>query len=44
MARMEIITGLEPRRSWSEKQKRAVVDAGVVPGRSIGAAGAAPRR
>jgi transposase len=32
MARMEIITELEPRRSWSEKQKRAIVDAAFPPG------------
>jgi transposase len=32
MARMEIITGPERRRSWSEEQKRAIVDAAFAPG------------
>jgi transposase len=32
MARMQIITGPERRRSWSEAQKRAVVAAAFVPG------------
>jgi len=29
---MEIITGLERRRSWSEEQKRAIVDVAFAPG------------
>ena len=29
---MEIITGPERRRSWSEEQKRAIVDAAFAPG------------
>ena len=32
MARFEIITGPERRRSWSEEQKRAIVDAAFAPG------------
>ena len=32
MARYEIITGGERRRSWSEEQKRAIVDAAFAPG------------
>jgi transposase len=32
MARVEIITGSERRRSWSEEQKRAIVDAAFAPG------------
>ena len=32
MARVEIITGPERRRSWSEEQKRAIVDAAFAPG------------
>jgi hypothetical protein len=32
MARVEIITGPERGRSWSEEQKRANVDAGFAPG------------
>ena len=32
MTRMEIITGSERRRSWSEEQKRAIVDAAFAPG------------
>jgi transposase len=32
MARMEIITGPERRRSWSEEQKRAIVAAAFAPG------------
>ena len=32
MARMEIITGPERRRSWSAEQKRAIVDAAFAPG------------
>src|SRR6516225_2226717 len=32
MTRMEIITGPERRRSWSEEQKRAIVDAAFAPG------------
>ena len=32
MARVEIITGPERRRSWSEEQKRAIVAAAFAPG------------
>src|ERR1700745_4375620 len=32
MARLEIITGRERRRSWSEDQKRTIVDAAFAPG------------
>ena len=32
MARMEIFTGPERRRSWSEEQKRAIVAAAFAPG------------
>jgi len=32
MARMQIITGPERRRSWSEEQKRAIVAAAFAPG------------
>ena len=32
MARMEIITGPERRRSWSEEQKQTIVDAAFAPG------------
>ncbi len=32
MARMQIITGLDRRRSWSEEQKRAIVAAAFAPG------------
>jgi transposase len=32
MARMQIITGPERRRSWSEEQKRAIVSAAFAPG------------
>ena len=32
MARLQIITGLERRRSWSEEQKRAIVAAAFAPG------------
>src|SRR3974390_3166832 len=32
MTRMEIITGSERRRSWSEEQKRAIVAAAFAPG------------
>jgi transposase len=32
MARVEIITGPERRRSWSEEQKRAIVGAAFAPG------------
>ena len=32
MARFEIITGPERRRSWSEEQKRAIVAAAFAPG------------
>jgi transposase len=32
MARVEIITGPERRRSWSEEQKRAIVAAAFTPG------------
>jgi transposase len=32
MARVEIITGPERRRFWSEEQKRAIVDAAFAPG------------
>ena len=32
MARVEIITGLERRRSWGEEQKRAIVAAAFAPG------------
>lgn len=37
MARMEIITGPERRRSWSEEQKRAIVDAAFAPGAIVAA-------
>jgi transposase len=36
MARMEIITGPERRRSWSEEQKRAIVAAAFAPGAIVG--------
>jgi len=32
MARLQIITGPERRRSWSEEQKRAIVSAAFAPG------------
>ena len=32
MARMEIITGPERRRSWSEERKQTIVDAAFAPG------------
>ena len=32
MARVEVITGRERRRRWSEEQKRAVVEASLAPG------------
>jgi len=32
MARVEVITGPERRRRWSEEQKRAIVAASLVPG------------
>ena len=32
MARYQLITGPERRRSWSEKQKRAIVAAAFAPG------------
>lgn len=32
MARVEVITGLERRRRWSEEQKRAIVAESLVPG------------
>jgi transposase len=32
MARVEVITGAERRRRWSEEQKRAIVAASLVPG------------
>jgi transposase len=32
MVRVEIFTGPERRRSWSEEQKRAIVDAAFAPG------------
>jgi transposase len=32
MARVEIITGPDRRRSWSEEQKRAIVAAAFAPG------------
>jgi transposase len=32
MARLQIITGSERRRSWSEEQKRAIVSAAFAPG------------
>jgi transposase len=33
MARVEVITGPERRRRWSEEQKRAIVAASLAPGR-----------
>jgi transposase len=32
MARVEVITGVERRRSWSDEQKRAIVAEGFAPG------------
>ena len=32
MTRLEIITGTERRRSWSEEQKQTIVDAAFAPG------------
>jgi transposase len=32
MARVEVITGPERRRHWSEEQKRAIVAASLAPG------------
>jgi transposase len=35
MARVEVITGAERRRRWSEEQKRAIVAASLAPGAVI---------
>ena len=35
MARVEVITGPERRRRWSEEQKRVIVAASLVPGAVI---------
>ena len=35
MARVEVITGRERRRRWSEEQKRAIVAASLVPGAAV---------
>src|SRR5579863_10480017 len=35
MARVEVITGPERRRRWSEEQKRAIVDESLAPGASV---------
>ena len=32
MARVEVITGMERRRRWTEEQKRAIVEASFAPG------------
>ena len=43
MARVEVITGPERRRRWSEEQKRAIVAASLAPGAVVSESGA-PRR
>ena len=35
MARVEVITGRERRRRWSEEEKRAIVAASLVPGAMV---------
>lgn len=37
MARVEVITGIERRRRWSEEQKRAIVAESFVPGAVVSA-------
>ena len=43
MARVEVITGPERRRRWSEEQKRAIVAASLAPGAVVSRCGAARR-